>query len=92
MTAAQTIMSIILVQQTSKYKLEDLKCREYSELCGLLTNVNYRGCLIELCNNLWNIMKNYYRMFMWHEKSDNLDFETKQKFNQGKQIENLFEF
>ncbi len=83
MTAAQTIMNMILIQQATSYKREDLKCREYSELCGLLSNNNYRGCLVELCNNLWNIMKNYYRMFMWHEKAGLLDQETKQKFNQG---------
>ncbi len=83
MTAAQTIMNIILSQNTTSYRLDELKCHEYSELCTLLSNDNYRGCLVELCNKLWNIMKNYYRMFMWHEKSDNLDLETKQKFNQG---------
>lgn len=83
MTAAQTIMNIILSQETSGYKIDDLKCKEYNDLCKLISNENYRECLIELCDNLWNIMKNYYQMFMWHEKSLTLDNEIKQKFNQG---------
>lgn len=82
-TAASTIIDILLNQQSSNFKVEDLKRKEYSELCTLISNEDYRGCLVELCNNLWSIMKNYYQMFMWHEKTQNLSDEIKQKFNQG---------
>ena len=83
-TAARTLINILLSQQPSTFKLEDLKRKEYSELCTLISNEDYRGCLVELCNSLWSVMKNYYQMFMWHEKSGNLNGDIKQKFNQGK--------
>ena len=86
-TASNTIIEILLKQ--SDFKAEELKYKEYNTLCSLLTNNNYKGCLIELCDNLWSIMKNYYRMFMWHETSTNTNDEIKKKFNQGLQM-NVF--
>ena len=84
-TAQQTLINI-LQQQNKPNQFDNLKRKEYSELCLLLSQENYRVCLIELCNNLWNVMKNYYQMFQWHNnfiEDEFLKIEFKKKFTAG---------
>ena len=82
-TASRTLIGVLMTRQPAK--LDELKRKEYGELCAMLTTDDYRGCLTELCNSLWLIMKNYYQMMMWHEEylSEAVNCELSTKFSQG---------
>jgi syndetin len=47
---------------------EQLKKKQFNELCSLISYDDYKKCLVKLCIKLWSIMKNYYRMCIWHNK------------------------
>lgn len=87
-TAIQTLVKILVnsPHKSANYSLENLKRKEYSELCLLISQENYRVCLMDLCNNLWSVMKNYYQMFMWHNNyvdDESARVEFKKKFSLG---------
>jgi hypothetical protein len=42
--------------------IDELKKRSYTELFELIQADDYKSCLIDLCQNLWQIMKNYYKI------------------------------
>jgi len=65
-TAFNTLVGLLMQQKQGPFSMDNLKRKEYNELCALLTTDIYKVCLIELCNNLWTVMKNYYHMFVWH--------------------------
>ena len=70
--AAQTLVDVLAAADSApqqQVSAEELRRKEYKELCGLVKSEQYRACLVELSQNLWNVMKNYYRMFMWHGKN-----------------------
>jgi len=84
--AIQTLVDVVHSQHMNVHSLDTLKSKEYSELCSLLTMDSYKLCLVELCNNLWSVMKNYYQMFVWHNNyidDEQLKLEFKKKFSHG---------
>jgi hypothetical protein len=42
--------------------IEELKRKDFAQLYELISNEDYRTSLIHMCLNLWQLMKNYYRM------------------------------
>ena len=42
--------------------IEELKKKDYNELHAQISSNEYKNCLIDLCTNLWQLMKNYYKM------------------------------
>lgn len=46
------------------FQLDELKKKQFKELCELLQVKDYENCLKLLCLNLWNIMKNFYEALL----------------------------
>ena len=54
-------------------KRDNLKKKQFSEICSLVTSDTFIPCFVDLCKALWDILLNYQRVLYWHRENDSAE-------------------